>query len=75
MSEHNGKKSKKKVNIPPHLRILNSIEEAAELWALSPRIMHDLIKSGIVPSVRCGTRVLVPRVALDEAWQRLESND
>ncbi len=58
--------------VPPHLKILNTIEEAAELYSLSERTMADLIKAGVIRSVRCGRRVLIPRVELESAWERLE---
>jgi excisionase family DNA binding protein len=61
--------------VPAHLKILNTIEEAAALWSVSKRTMEELIRTGIVPVVRHGRRVLVPRTALDQAWEKLESAD
>lgn len=58
--------------VMPHQKVLNTIPEAAALWSVSERTMHDLIKRGIVPVVRYGRRVLVPRSVLNEAWQQLE---
>lgn len=53
-------------------KILVSIAEAAALWSISERTMHELIKIGRVQVVRIGRRVLVPRAELDAAWQDLE---
>lgn len=61
-------------DLRPHEKILCSIEEAAALWSLSPRQMHDLIRDGFVPSVRAGRRVLIPVEGLRSAWQSLKGS-
>ena len=60
--------------VPVHRKVLNSINEAAVLWSISPRKMSDLIRDGIVPVIRIGRRVLIPRVELDAAWKKFEAN-
>ena len=43
-----------------------SIQEVAEKICVSSRTVHTLIKSGALPHVRIGTRVLVPTSTLRE---------
>ena len=47
-------------------RLTFSIAETAEALGISSRTVHTLIKSGALPCVRIGTRVLVEVEALRE---------
>ncbi len=43
-----------------------SVTEAAELLGVGRTLAYDLVARGVLPSVRLGRRVLIPRHALDE---------
>lgn len=47
------------------LRTHLSVDEAAEALSVSPRHVRTLIERGELPSLRLGTRVVVPRIALE----------
>lgn len=49
-----------------------TVPEAAALIGISPWCYYDKIKSGDLPGRKVGTRIVVPRVAL-ERW--LETGD
>ncbi|MCZ7535607.1 MAG: helix-turn-helix domain-containing protein [Acidimicrobiia bacterium] len=40
--------------------------EAAELLGVGRTLAYDLVARGVLPSVRLGRRVVIPRHALDE---------
>lgn len=46
-------------------RIAFSVEEAAALLSLSSRTVRDRIREGRLAAARLGTRILVPRTALE----------
>ena len=46
-------------------RITLTVEEAAEALGLSRCSAYQAVKSGEIPSVRIGRRLLVPRAALE----------
>ncbi len=48
-------------------RLAFSKAEAARQVGLSVRSFHDLLRTGQIPFVRAGRRVLIPRAGL-EAW-------
>jgi excisionase family DNA binding protein len=41
------------------------IEEAAKVLGISRNTAYDAVKSGQLPTVKIGRRLLVPKVALD----------
>jgi excisionase family DNA binding protein len=47
-------------------RTVLTIPEAAKLLRISPLIAYKHARSGRLPSIRLGRRVLVPRAALDK---------
>jgi excisionase family DNA binding protein len=42
-----------------------SVHEVADFLGISRSLAYDAINSGEIPSIRVGTRKLVPRAALD----------
>jgi excisionase family DNA binding protein len=42
-----------------------SVDEAAKLLGIGRNQTYEGIRSGQIPSIRIGKRILVPRVALD----------
>jgi excisionase family DNA binding protein len=46
-------------------RLVLNVEEARRLLGLSRGLMYQAIKSGEIPSLRIGKRILIPRIALD----------
>ena len=43
-----------------------SVTEAAQLLGVGRTLAYDLVARGVLPSVRLGRRVVIPRLALDE---------
>lgn len=41
-----------------------SVEQAGELLGLSRGLMYESVRSGQIPSLRIGRRILIPRAAL-----------
>lgn len=46
------------------VRLVLSVEEARKLLGLSRGLMYEAVRSGQLPSVRIGRRILIPRAAL-----------
>ena len=46
-------------------KVVYTVLEAAELLGLSRHTAYEGVRSGVIPSVRVGRRILVPRVALE----------
>ena len=46
--------------------LVYTIHEAAILLSLGRSSMYQAVRTGAVPSVRLGRRILIPRAALDE---------
>ena len=46
-------------------RLTLSVEEAAHLLGISRGLAYELVRSGQLPVVRLGRRLLVPKVALE----------
>ena len=46
-------------------RLTVSVPEAARLLGVSRMTAYSAIREGVIPSLRIGRRVLVPRAALD----------
>jgi excisionase family DNA binding protein len=47
-------------------RLALTVDEAAEELTLSRITVYRLVKGGDLRARRCGTRILIPRSALDE---------
>ena len=58
----------------PGTRITLSVSEAAELVGISKPTMYALIKSGEIPSVHAGTKILIHRQAVIDWLSKGESN-
>ena len=61
--------------VPLSERLALSVEEAGSLLGISRDLAYDLVASREIPSVRLGRRVVVPRRALEEALERLLTQD
>ncbi len=48
-----------------------TVPEAAELLRISRNLTYELVAEKVLPSIRLGRRVVVPRVLLDR-WIRRE---
>jgi len=46
--------------------LLLKVEEAARMLSLSRTTVYELMESGQLPSIKCGTARRIPRAALDE---------
>lgn len=46
-------------------RLVYSVAEAGKLLGLSRGLMYEGIRTGQIPSVKIGRRILIPRAALD----------
>lgn len=53
-------------------KLVISVEEARKLLGLSRGLMYQAVKSGQVPSIRIGRRILIPRALLE---QMLKTNE
>lgn len=42
------------------------VEEAAEYLGVARSTLHDQVVRGVVPSLKVGTRRLIPKAALDQ---------
>ncbi|MEE8550029.1 MAG: helix-turn-helix domain-containing protein [Gemmatimonadota bacterium] len=47
-------------------KVVYTVLEAAELLGLGRHTAYEGVRSGVIPSVRVGRRILVPRVALEK---------
>jgi len=57
---------------PRHLEpVAYSVSEVAQVLRIGTTLCRELIKSGELPSVRIGRRLLVPRCAIEEYLSRL----
>lgn len=56
-------------------RLTLKVEEAARLLGISRSHAYDLVRDGVIPSLRLGRRIVVPRRAIDAmlAGERPES--
>jgi len=50
---------------PPDTPLLVAVSDAARLLGIGTTLAWDLVRSGDIPSIKLGRRVLVPRVALE----------
>ncbi len=53
-------------------RLVYSVAEAGKLLHLSRSLMYESVRTGQIPSIRIGRRILIPRIALARL---LEGND
>ena len=51
-------------NIDPK-RLVYSVTEAGKLLGLSRGAMYEAVRTGEIPNVKIGRRILIPRIALD----------
>jgi excisionase family DNA binding protein len=47
-------------------RLTMSVEEASEALGISRSLAYELVRRGVLPSLRLGRRIVVPVRALDE---------
>lgn len=66
----------------PGIPLLVAVPEAARLLGIGSTLAWDLVRSGDLPSVKLGRRVLVSRAALEQLarsqmprWETRESGD
>jgi len=46
-------------------RLVLSVKEARQQLGLSRGLMYDALRSGQIPSIRIGRRILIPRAGLE----------
>lgn len=56
------------------VRLVLSVEETRRLLGLSRGLMYEAIRTGQVPSVRIGRRILIPRRALEQMLDKAEAH-
>ena len=47
-------------------RLCVTVPEAAKLVGISRNHCYELVKQGIIPSIRLGNRIVIPKIALDK---------
>ncbi len=52
-----------------------SVEKARRLLGLSRGLMYEAIRTGQVPSIRIGRRILIPRAALERMLEQVTCTD
>ena len=57
------------------VRLVLSVEEARKLLGLSRGLMYEAVRSGQLPSVRIGRRILIPRAALERLLEQAATRD
>src|SRR4051794_32800706 len=65
-------KRKKSVDINTFGTVL-TVEEAAQVLGLSRSLTYDMARDGALPVLRCGRRMVVPKVALQRWLERAEA--
>ena len=50
---------------PPHDRLTLTVEEFARSVGIGRGLAYESVRSGVVPSVKIGRRILVPKIAVD----------
>ena len=50
-------------------RLTLSVEEAGKMLGLSRGLMYEAVRTGQIPSIRVGRRILIPRLALQRLLQ------
>lgn len=51
-------------------RLVFTVEEARRQLGLSKGLMHEAVRSGQIPSIRVGRRILIPRAALQRLLEK-----
>lgn len=51
-------------------RIVFSVEEVRQRLGISRNLMYEAIRTGQIPSIRIGRRILVPRAALQRMLEK-----
>lgn len=55
-------------------RLTHTVTEAAQKIGINRNAAYDLVKSGDLPSIRIGRRIVIPRLAL-ERWLEERASD
>ena len=55
--------------------LVYSVAEAGKRLGLSRGLMYEAIRTGQVPSIRIGRRILVPRAALDRLLEGTDTDN
>jgi len=55
--------------------LVYSVAEAGKRLGLSRGLMYEAIRTGQIPSIRIGRRILIPCVALDRLLEGNETNN
>ena len=55
--------------------LVYSVAEAGKLLGLSRGLMYEGIRTGQIPSVKIGRRILIPRAALDRLLEGTGTNN
>ena len=55
--------------------LVYSVAEAGERLGLSRGLMYEAIRTGQIPSIRIGRRILIPCAALDRLLEVNETNN
>ena len=56
----------------PTQKLVFTVEEARKLLGLSRALMYQAVTSGVIPSIRIGRRILIPKALLE---QMLKGNE
>ena len=56
------------------VRLVLSVKEAREQLGLSRGLMYEALRTGQIPSIRIGRRILIPCAALDRLLEGNETN-
>jgi len=51
-------------------RLTLTVEETAKLLGIGRQLAYEMVKTGDIPSIRLGKRVLVPRRALEKLLEQ-----
>ena len=52
-----------------------TVPEVAKLLRISRNLVYELVAQGVLPSIRLGRRILVPRDLLDQQIRRQRRED
>ena len=55
------------------VRLVLSVKEARGQLGLSRGLMYDALRTGQIPSIRIGRRILIPRRALDQMLDKADT--
>lgn len=56
-------------------RLVLSVKEARQQLGLSRGLMYDALRSGQIPSIRIGRRILIPRASLDRLLEGTDTTN